>query len=139
MQVNPYLSFNGQCEEAFGFYAQLLGGQIQTLMTYGGSPMEAHAPAGARGKVMHGRVAVAGQVLMGSDSVGDMAYEAPRGMTISLSIADPAEAERIFAALAEGGTIGMPIQETFWATRFGVTTDRFGIPWMVNCEKAANP
>ncbi len=136
MQINPYLSFNGRCEEAFTFYAALLGGEILVRMTYEGSPMAHQVPPDLLGKMMHARVAVAGQVLMGSDSIGGMPYEAPRGMTINLSLGDPAEADRVFAAFAEGGLVGMPIQETFWAVRFGVVTDRFNIPWMINCEKA---
>jgi PhnB protein len=136
MQVNPYLSFDGRCEEAFTFYAALLGGEIQVRIAYEGSPMADHVPPELRGKLMHARISIAGQVLMGSDSIGGMKYEPPRGMTINLSVSDPAEADRIFAAFAEGGAVGMPIQETFWALRFGVVTDRFNIPWMINCEKA---
>jgi PhnB protein len=104
-------------------------------MAYGGSPMAEHVPAEWRDKVMHASVSIGGQmVLMGSDAPPDR-YKAPQGITVSLGIAEPAEADRVFAALAEGGTVTMPIQETFWALRFGMLTDQFGIPWMVNCGK----
>lgn len=135
MHVNPYLSFNGQCEAAFTFYAGCLGGENVAMMTYAGSPMEAQTPPEWRNKIMHARLIVDNNILMGSDSAPDC-YAAPTGMSVALGIEDPAEAERIFAALAENGTIQMPIAETFWAHRFGMLTDQFGTPWMINCEKA---
>ncbi len=133
MQINPYLSFDGRCEEAFTFYAEVFHGDFTTRMTYGGSPMEGHIPEGFADKLMHARVSLNGQVVMGSDSPPGR-YEAPRGMTLSVSLTDTAEAERIFTALSDGANIGMPLQKTFWARAFGMLTDRFGIAWMVNCE-----
>jgi PhnB protein len=134
MQLSPYLSFNGQCEAAFKFYAQCLGGKIAMKMTYGESPMADQTPPGFRDKIMHTRLLVGDNILMGSDAPPDRYAEA-KGITVTIGVEDPAEAERIFHALAEKGTVGMPIQETFWALRFGMLVDRFGTPWMINCEK----
>jgi PhnB protein len=136
MQLNPYLSFNGKCEEAFKFYERCLGGKIVAMMTYGGSPMEGHTPPEWRNKIMHARLTVGDEVLMGSDAPPDR-YEGAKGISVTLGIDKPADAERIFHALAQNGTVQMPIQETFWATRFGMLVDQFGTPWMINCEKAA--
>jgi PhnB protein len=105
-------------------------------MTFGGSPMEDRAPAEWRDKIMHARLTVGANVLMGSDAPPDR-YEPMKGITVSIGVDDPAEAERIFHALAEGATVQMPIQQTFWAARFGMLTDRFGTPWMINCEQRA--
>ena len=137
MLINPYLtSFKGNCREAFEFYAKVLGGKIAMMMTLGESPMAQGAPPEAHGTIIHARLMVGDMVLMGSDAMGE-APEEPKGFSVSLVMHDPAEAERIFAAFAEGGTVRMALAETFWATRFGMVTDRFGTPWMVNCEKAA--
>ena len=136
MQVNPYLSFNGNCEEAFKFYEKALGGKVEFMMTHGASPMAQQFPPDWQSKIMHARFVVAGQVLMGSDAPPDH-YHPPTGFSVSLSVKQAADADRIFQALAENGKVQMPIQETFWAIRFGMLVDRFGIPWMVNCEKAA--
>ncbi len=134
MQTNAYLSFDGSCAEAFAFYASVLGGEITMRMNYGGSPMAGQIPPGWGEKIMHARVAFGGQVLMGSDSPPGR-YETPRGIVLNINADSAEEAETMFAAMAEGGTVTMPIAETFWAHRFGMLTDRFGIPWMVNCEK----
>ena len=136
LHLNPYLAFDGRCEEAFRFYAQSLGGKIAMMMTYGESPMAEQTPAELRGKIMHARLTVGDKVLMGSDAPPHMFAE-PKGFHVSVVVDDPAEAERMFNALAEGGTIQMSLGETFWAQRFGMLVDRFGIPWMVNCEKPA--
>ena len=136
MQLNPYLVFNGQCKEAFTFYAQVLGGKIESMQTHGESPMREQAPPEWRDSILHAHLVVDDQVLLGSDSP-PAPYEQPKGFSVSLSVDNPAEADRIFQALAAGGTVQMPIQQTFWASRFGMLTDRFGIPWMVNCEQPA--
>lgn len=136
MQLNPYLTFNGQCEAAFKFYEKVLGGKIEVMMTYSGSPMADKTPADWRGKIMHTRLTAGGNVLMGSDPPSDR-YEPMKGMTVSIGVDDLAEAERIFHSLAEGGAVQMPIQPTFWAARFGTLVDRFGTPWMINCEQRA--
>jgi len=136
MQVDPYLLFNGNCEEAFKFYEKLLGGKIDGMMTHGNSPMAKQSPPEWQNKIMHARLVADGQVLMGSD-VPPPHYRQPQGFSISISVKQVAEAERIFQGLAENGKVEMPLQQTFWAVRFGMLIDRFGIPWMVNCEQAA--
>ena len=136
MQVNPYLNFNGNCEAAFKFYAEALGGKIDTMMRFADAPSDAAVPAGWREKIMHISMNLAGTRLMGSDAP-DERYQKPQGMTVSLQTTDPKDAERVFAALSKGGAVRMPLQQTFFAARFGMVTDRFGIPWMVNCGPAA--
>ena len=133
MQINPYLFFNGQCETAFKFYAECLGGKIDAMMTHAGTPAEEHVPAEWRSKIIHARLTVGDGVLMASDAPPDH-YEKPQGFSVSIQIKDKAEAERIFNALAENGKITMPFEKTFWAAGFGMCVDRFGIPWMVNCD-----
>jgi PhnB protein len=133
MQVNTYLIFNGQCEAAFKFYERCFGGKIEAMMTHAGSPAEAQAPPEWRDKIMHARLVVDGQVLMGSDAPPGH-FEKPQGFSVSLGMKDPAEAERIFQTLAENGKVQMPLQKTFWAQSFGMLVDQFGVPWMVNCE-----
>ena len=136
MQWNPYLNFNGDCQEAFKYYERVLGGKIVAMMSHADMPAEAQAqtPPEWKNKIMHARLMVGDQVLMGSDAPSGQ-FEKAQGMSVALQVDDPNEAERIFAALADNGTVRMPIQPTFWAIRFGMLTDRFGIPWMVNCEK----
>jgi PhnB protein len=134
--VNAYLMFNGECEAAFKFYEKALGGKIEAVMTFGDSPMSQQMPAEWHNKVMHARMTVGNTVLMGSDPPHDQ-YEAPKGFSLSIGVKDPAEAERIYNALSEGGKIEMPLQKTFWAAKFGMLVDRFGIPWMINCEQPA--
>ena len=136
MQLNPYLFFNGQCEAAFKFYAKVLGGKIEAMMAHEGTPAAEHVPAEWRSKIMHARLVIGDKVLMASDAPPDRSDGAMKGVSVNLGVDSPAEAERIFHALAENGTVRMPIQETFWAARFGMLIDRFGTPWMINCEKA---
>ena len=133
MQVNPYLSFRGQCESAFRFYEQCFGGQVGAIFRYADSPMADQVPAEWSDKIMHGSVAVGGQVLMGADVAPDR-YEPPKGFSLSVQIDSIADAERIFQDLASGGSVIMPLEKTFWAARFGMVVDRFGIPWLINCE-----
>jgi PhnB protein len=136
MKINPYLVFNGQCEVAFKFYEKCLGGKIEAMMPHAGTPVEEYVPPEWRGKILHARLVVGDQVLMGSDAPPDR-FEQPQGFSVSLQIPNPADAERIFNTLVENGKVTMPFQQTFWAHRFGMLVDRFGIPWMINCEKAS--
>ncbi|MEK6325802.1 MAG: VOC family protein [Acidobacteriota bacterium] len=136
MQLNPHLTFNGQCEEAFKFYQQCLGGNIQTMMTHGDSPMADQVPSEWRDKILHATLIVGETALMGADVPPDH-YEEPRGFSVTIQINDTPKAERIFRSLSESGIVTMPLQQTFWAARFGMVVDRFGIPWMVNCGQAA--
>jgi PhnB protein len=133
VQLNSYLTFNGDCKAAFEFYEKALGGKLEAMMTHAGTPAEAHMPPEWRDKILHARLAVGNSVLMGSDAPPDH-YQKPQGFSVNIGITDPQEADRVFQALAEGGKLSMPIQQTFWARRFGMLTDRFGVPWMVNCE-----
>ncbi|PPS44005.1 VOC family protein [Chroococcidiopsis sp. TS-821] len=136
MQLNPYLTFNGQCETAFKFYEQCLGGKIEAMMSYGESPMAEEVPSEWRNKIIHASLIVNERVLMGSDcSPGQ--YEQTKGFSVLLDIDSPVKAERIFQALVANGTVRMPMQKTFWAARFGMLVDQFGIPWMINSEPAA--
>lgn len=133
MQMTTYLSFKGDCEAAFKFYEQCLGAQLGPTFRYGGSPMADQAPPDWQDKIMHGSITVGDQTLMGADVVPGQ-YETPKGFSISLQIKSKADAERIFHGLAKEGTVVMPLEKTFWAERFGMVVDRFGIPWLVNCE-----
>jgi PhnB protein len=134
MQINIHLPFSGQCEEAFNLYEKTLGGKITFMQRYGGSPMADHAPPGWQDKIMHMSMNVSGLTIMGSDASPDH-FQKANGIDVSVNVSDPAEAERVFATLSEGGQVRMPLAETFWALKFGMVTDRFGIPWMINCEK----
>ena len=138
MEINPYLSFNGQCEAAFKFYEQCLGAQLGAIFRYAGTPMAADVPADWQDKVMHGSVTVGGQELMGGD-VAPGHYEEPKGFSLSIQISSAAQAERIFQELSKDGRVGMPLEKTFWAERFGMVVDRFGIPWMINCGGSDQP
>ena len=134
MTIHPHLPFKGDCKQAFEFYAKTLGGKIAFMMTYGESPMAAQMPPELHDKVMHASLQVDGAMLTGADAPPNQ-FEKATGVSVLLSIDDPAQAERVFGAMAEGGQVQMPIQETFWAQRFGMVIDRFGIPWMINCSK----
>ena len=134
MKLNPYLMFNGNCEEAFRFYERALGGKIVAMHVHEGTPGAEHVPAEWGKKIMHARMTIGDEVLMASDAPPGH-YQPMQGFSVSLNVDAPGEAERVFHAVAEGGTVRMPIQETFWALRFGMLTDRFGTPWMINCEK----
>lgn len=138
MKISPYLSFDRQCKEAFQFYEKCLGAKIVFMMTMGESPMAAQMPKEAHDKIMHATLMVDGMALSGADTP-DGKYQAPRGCAVLLAVDDVERAERIYKDLAEGGKVQMEIQETFWAKRFGMLVDRFGIPWMVNCEKPMPP
>jgi PhnB protein len=135
MRLNPNLSFRGQGEAAFKFYERCFAGKIVYMLTYEKSPMGEQVPPRWREKIFHATLTVGDSVLMGSDPVPEQ-YEQPKGFALQLCIDDPADAERIFHALAENGTVQMPLQKTFWSVRFGVLVDQFGIPWVINCEQA---
>jgi PhnB protein len=136
MQLTSYVAFDGNCQEAFKFYEKVLGGTIETMLDHGSTPMAAEFPPEWHSRIMHARLAVGSAVLMGADAPPN-SYKKPTGFSVSIHVKTPAEADRIFHALAEGGTVLVPIAETFWSPRFGMLTDRFGVPWMVNCEAAA--
>jgi PhnB protein len=140
MPMTPHiqLAFDGQCEAAFGFYEQCLNGAVTFKLTWGKSPMAAEVPAEWQGKICHATLRIGDTSIMGCD-VPPGTYEPPRGFEIDLPLRDPGAAQRLFEALATGGRISKPLQETFWAHRYGVLVDRFGVPWSINCEKDFGP
>jgi PhnB protein len=129
--LNPYLIFKDDCEAAFKHYEKVLGGKIEVLFRNADAPPEMPYAPERKDRIMHGRISIGGSVLMASDAPAEH-YRKPEGISVSLTIADPAEAERKFNALCEGGAITMPFGKTFFSKGFGMGTDRFGIPWMVN-------
>jgi PhnB protein len=131
-----YLSFDGHCEAAFKHYEKILSGKIVMMMRYADAPPEAGVPQAPEtaNPIMHARLQVGDRVLMGGDAPSQFATK-PQGFCVSIQVDDPAEADRIFRELGEGGVVQMPIGQTFWADRFGMLIDQFGTPWMVNCER----
>lgn len=137
MRVQAHLNFNGNCEQAFKFYEKALKGKVTFAMTFGETPMAAQVPPDWKNKIIHTTLMVGDQAISGADAFGDH-YKTPQGLSVAIDIKDATEADQIFAALSQGAKVQMPIQETFWAKRFGALTDQFGIPWMVNCGKEDN-
>ncbi len=128
--VQPYLFFDGRCEEAVEYYRKSLGAEVTALMRYKESPEPSMCPAGAGEKVMHASFRVGETTVMASDGrcEGRPSFQ---GFSLSLTVSDPAEADRLFAALADGGRVQMPLTTTFFSPRFGMVADRFGVPWMI--------
>lgn len=136
MQINPYLLFDGNCEEAFRLYEKALGGKIVAMLPHEGTPAEQHVPAEWKKKIMHARMEIGGEAIMASD-VPSKDYLKPQGFSVSVNVKTKEDAEKIFNTLAEGGKVTMPLAATFWSVAFGMVTDRYGVPWMVNCEQAS--
>ena len=134
MKIAPYLLFNGNCAEAFRFYEKALDGKNLQLMPHKGTPAAEYVSGDWQDKIMHAYLEVGDSALMASD-VPPEHQKPPGGFSVSYHAADEAEAERVFNALAEGGTVTMALEKTFWAKSFGMLVDRFGTPWMVNCLK----
>ena len=142
MKINSYLMFNGNCEPAFKFYEQCLGGKIPMMMTHKEAPSAENVPPESHDKIMHAclDLGVSGaspsenRLLLGSDCPPGY-FESPQGFYVQVSVSEPDEAERLFHALAENGKVKMAIAQTFWSSRFGMLTDQFGTPWMINCEQ----
>ncbi|WP_027579754.1 VOC family protein [Bradyrhizobium sp. Ai1a-2] len=132
MQVNPYLFYNGNCEAALKYYEKVLGAKIEAMLTHEQAPESMPVAPDWKKKIMHARVTIDGEILMASDSPPEY-FHKPQGFAVSLTVQDPADGERKFKALAEGGTVTMAFTPTFWAKGFGMCVDQFGIPWMVNC------
>jgi PhnB protein len=133
MQIIPHLNFNGQCREAFENYAKVLGGEIMYMGTYAEMPGADQFPPEMQKLIMHTTIKLGDELIMGADSPPDR-YEKPQGLWVTISVKDASDAERIFNELSEGGNVVMPFQKTFWSPGFGMCTDRFGTPWMVNTE-----
>ena len=131
--LNPYLFYNGNCEAALKYYEKVLGAKIEMMLRSEEAPPDSMPPRpGFEKKIMHGRISLAGQWLMASDAPPEH-FHKPQGFAVSLTVADPAEAEQKFKALCEGGSVNMPFGKTFFSKGFGMGIDQFGIPWMVNC------
>jgi PhnB protein len=130
MQVQPYLFFDGRSEEAIEFYRSALGAEVTLLMRFKECPESSHIPPGAADKVMHASLRIGDTTVMASDGncEGRPNFQ---GISLSLTASDEAEAERLFNALANGGNVQVPLAKTFFSPRFGMVTDRFGVPWMV--------
>ena len=134
MKLNPYLAFDGTCREAFDFYQKVLGGRISFIQTIGESQMASSMPPESHGRVMHVTLDIGDQVLQGADAPPGQ-FTRPAGFCVALHFETAAEGEKVFNALAPGGTVQMPYQSTFWAKGFGMLIDRFGTPWILNAEQ----
>ncbi len=130
MQVEPYLFFEGRCEEALEFYRAVLGAEVTALMRYKESPEPGMHPPGAEDKVMHANFRIGNTTMMASDGNCE-GHPAFQGFALTLSLTDEAEVERLFGALSEGGQVQMPLATTFFSPRFGMVKDRFGLSWMI--------
>ena len=135
MTLSFYLKFDGHCAEAFRFYADKLGAEIQVMSSWGDGPMADQVDPADAQRIMHASLRLGGAEIMGTDSTSADTATAISGANVVYGADTAEEADRIFALLAEGGQIQVPIAESFWAQRFGIVQDRFGVPWMVNCDK----
>ena len=138
MKLSTYLMFDGNCREAFTHYQAVLGGKLTAMMDHRGTPAEAHVPPEWLDKIMHACLEIEGQLLMASDAPPDRSDGPMRSVSVSVNVPEIAEAERIFAGLAEAATIMMPMAETFWSPRFGMLRDRFGTNWMIGADMPAD-
>jgi len=132
MTLCPYLFFPGSCKAAVTWYAEVLDGEITAMLSHAGSPAEDSVPPEWRDKIMHARLQIGDGELMASDAPPEY-FSTPAGFRVQLHFEDLTEAERVFRTLAEGGSVQMPFEKTFWSEGFAMLTDRFGTPWMVNC------
>jgi PhnB protein len=135
--INPYLNFDGNCEEAFNFYKSVFGGEFQMIQRISETPHADNLPANERNRIMHVSLPVGkGNILMGSDTMPSMGHKLVIGNNNHISIHPDtkAETDKIFNALSAGGTVTMPLEETFWGAYFGMFADKFGVLWMINCD-----
>jgi len=135
LQPIPYLSFDGTCAEAMRFYERVLGGKIKSMMSGAESPMAAQIPKEFAHRILNAQLQLpGGSLLYGGNCPNHMPFESIKGVTIALNYATVEEAEAIFNALAEGGKVTMPFSPTFWAKKFGMLVDKYGVPWIINGE-----
>ena len=137
MQLITYVSFAGNCEEALNFYKEVLDGEILQISYMGDGQME--VPEILKDKVMHARLRIGENVLYMSDTFDPSAIKQGNNISLSLQIEDTAKLEKLFKKLSEGGTVKMPLEDTFWGARFGMFVDKFGIHWMMNCQLKKEP
>ncbi len=135
MQFLPYLNFDGQCAEAMKTYERVFGGKVVSLITFGDSPDQEQIPPEARDRIMHASLDVDGGILMASDTFPGQCVEGSGQPSIAISFDAVARAREVADALAEGGSVQMPMQETFWVEAFSVVIDRFGVSWLINGGK----
>lgn len=133
--IHAYLTFDGNAAEAMRFYEKTLGGKMQMMMTVGEAPDTEQFPPEAKKRIMHASLAYGDGMLMASDSMPGQTYEGMKGFGVALTLETVAEARRVFDAFAEGGHVAMPFAKTFWVEAFGMVTDRFGTPWLINGGK----
>jgi PhnB protein len=138
-QLDPYLTFGGNCADAMRFYERTLDGKVEMMMTFADSPMKEQVPPDAATRVMHARLRLGDRVVMASDSMPGQPWEGIRNVHLALMFDDVAEGRRVFDALAAGGQVTMPLQKTFFAEGFGMLVDRYGVPWMVNAGAQSAP
>ena len=132
MKVQAYITFDGHCEEALEFYKKSIDAEVTSLMRWKESQdKDMKGPPGYEEKIMNAAFRIGETELMADDGMGDKTTEF-KGMTLAIEVADDAEAKRVFTALGEGGNVTMPLMKTFWTSSFGMLTDKFGVPWMVN-------
>jgi PhnB protein len=135
MKINAYLTFDGQCEQAFKFYENVLGGKIEAIIRFGEMPEGGDMPAESANNVMHALLTIGENVLMGSDAPAPH-FQKAQGVSVAINVDTPEEAERLFADLSKDATtMILPLTETSWAQRFAMFVDRFGTPWFLNCPK----
>lgn len=130
-EVNVHVAFGGNCREAMEFYAEVTSGTLEAVITYGETPAAVDVPKEMHDRVVHSSLNIRGRRLMGADMAGDC-FQAPQGTQIHLEYDDAEQAEQVFRALSEDGAEIMPFEQTFWAYRFGITSDRFGVQWMIS-------
>ena len=134
-QPTAYLAFDGNCAEAMHFYEQALDAKLQTLMSNGQSPMAPHIPPEHHGRILHAYLVLPGAgALMAADCMPEMPYEGMKGFSLTLNYSTVEQAQSVFKALSQGGKVTMPMQPSFWANTWGMLTDRFGTPWIINGE-----
>ena len=137
MSLNPYLTFDGNCHEAFDFYRSVFGTEFRVLSTFAEAPDDMEVPDADKDKVMHASLPIGSSVLMGSDSPAGPPVVVGNNFSISLATEDREESDKLIGKLSDGGAVTMPMQDTFWGSYFGTCTDRFGINWMISCDLSA--
>lgn len=134
--LDAYLFFDGTCAEAMRFYARIFDGKLEMLQTYAESPASSDVAPDRAQRIMHARLVIDGRALLASDAISEDPFEGIRGFSLSMNYDSVDEAQRVFTELSDGGTVQMPLQQTFWAQAFGMLVDRYGTPWMVNVNAA---